>query len=82
MNKSSETKKPKDNISGASNAGNNKNKYYKQKKKDQQSNTNSSATNLFLQSAPTADRMVTWQLNPFNNPRGGGLQRQAREFDW
>ena len=43
MNKSSETKKSKDNSSGVANGGNNNNKESKQKGKYQQSNTNSSA---------------------------------------
>ena len=42
MNKSLKTKKPKDNSSGATNPGNNKNKESTQKEKDHQSNTNSS----------------------------------------
>ena len=42
INKSSETKNPKDNSSGATNPGNNKNKESMQKKNYQQSNTNSS----------------------------------------
>ena len=60
MNKISETKKSKDNGSGADNTGNNKNKYTKKRKKDQHSNNNSRGNKKKSPwSAITVDRIVT-----------------------
>ena len=42
MRKISDTKKSKDNITGAANGGKNKGKYYNQREKDQNSNNNPS----------------------------------------
>ena len=71
MNTSSKTKKSKDNSSRAANSGNNKNKESKNKKKDHHSNTNSWVNKKNCPcSAPTADRMVTFQLHASKTHKG------------
>ena len=74
MNKTSETEQSKDNSSREVCANKNKNKESKKKKKYQKSNTNSSINKKFPRSAPTADKMVTYQLKASKTARAE-LQR-------
>ena len=75
MNKISETKKSKENSSGAAKAVNNTNKWSRQNKKDQQSNTNSSVNKNSSIKCTYCGQDDHFAIKCFKNPQGGGLQR-------
>ena len=76
MNKISETKKSKDNISGTANAGNNKNKESNQNKKDHKSNNNSIVNKNLSMKCTYFRQDGHFVIKCFKNPQGESYKRK------
>ena len=81
MNKSSETKKSKDNSYGAAKSGNNKNKESKQKKKYHQSNTNSRANKKLSTKCTYCRQYDHFAIKLFKNPQGESYTGKPENSD-
>ena len=78
MNKSSETKKSKENSSRAVNDGNNKNKDSNQKKITSRVIPTIDLIKTCPRSAPNADRIVNLQLNTLKTRKGRATKVSQR----
>ena len=80
MNKSSGTKKSKDNSSGAANDGYNKNKDSNKNKKDQQSNTISSVNKNSSMKCTHFVQDGRFAIKCFKNPHGESYKSKPVSF--